>query len=47
VRFKYIIPNMLKLKNKRIINRNQQVLDGNNEQVSVLKDYTDAFRIQE
>lgn len=39
VRFKNIIPNALKLKNQLTFSRSHQIISGNEEQISVLKDY--------
>lgn len=39
VRFKFIIPNALKLKNKLVINKEHQIKEGKDQQKSVLQDY--------
>lgn len=39
VRFKFIIPNALKLKNKLVINKEHQIKEGKQQQRSVLEDY--------
>lgn len=39
VRFKFIIPNALKLKNKLVINKEHQIKEGKEQQRSVLEDY--------